>query len=141
MKILSKIITCLMILQSMNADAQLANLKFDIDLELDHMVVSNVRDLDGTEDLFGKIYCMKATALTKFKENKSTMIFFSKTSASANFDNFRNGTRAIDKRIPLFFNMTLNELRNVVLNVGGTIYDHELTFSPFFTCQDCQIAL
>ncbi len=114
----------------------LTNLLFDVDLELDHIVVSNVRDLDGTEDLYGQIDFtnLKANGKT-VSDNKN---FFLKSEAGANVNNYRNGTAPIDKRINLIKNLTFDELKNIELTVGGKLYDDEgLLGSRNFKCNDC----
>ena len=114
----------------------ITNLLFDVDLELDHIVVSNVRDLDGTEDLYGQI------DFTNLKANGKTISdninFFLKSEAGANVNNYRNGTAPIDKKINLIKNLTFDELKNIELTVGGKLYDDEgLLGSRVFKCNDC----
>jgi hypothetical protein len=112
------------------------DLKFDVDLELDHLEVNNVRDLDGTEDLFGQL------DFTNLKANGKTVgdniSFFTKSQANANTNNFRNGSAPMDKRFNLIKNLSFDELKNLEITVGGRLSDDEGLFSPrVFKCNDC----
>jgi hypothetical protein len=114
----------------------LTDLKFDVDLELDHFDVSNVRDLDGTEDLYGQISFTNLKAKSRtVSENK---VYWEKSENNANENNFRNGNAPIDKRFTLATNLTFDELRNMELTVGGKLSDDEgLLGSRVFKCNDC----
>jgi hypothetical protein len=114
----------------------LTDLKFDVDLELDHLEVANVRDLDGTEDLYGKLNFANLKASTKSVSNDVTL--FSKTEADANTNNYRNGSAPIDKRIPMITNLSFDELKNIELTLGGNLADDEgILGSRIFKCADC----
>ncbi|MBL7725870.1 MAG: thiol-activated cytolysin family protein [Chitinophagaceae bacterium] len=114
----------------------LTDLLFDVDLELDHIVVNNVRDLDGTEDLYGQIDFTNLKA--GGKTVTSNITFFSKSEDNANSNNYRNGNAPIDKRFNLIKNLTFDELRNIELTAGGKLYDDEGIFgSRVFKCNDC----
>jgi|GEM_PF-4511029 len=114
----------------------LTDLLFDVDLELDHIVVSNVSDLDGTEDLYGQIDFTNLKAGGKTVTNNIN--FFSKSENNANSNNYRNGSAPIDKRFNLMKNLTFDELRNIELTIGGKLYDDESILpSRVFKCNDC----
>jgi hypothetical protein len=114
----------------------LTDLKFDVELELERFDVANVRDLDGTEDLYGKINFANLKAGTK---SVTTDIgLFTKAEADANTNNYRNGSAPIDKRIPLITNLSFSELRNLELTLGGNLADDEgILGSRIFKCADC----
>lgn len=115
---------------------ELTDLKFDVELELERMDVSNVRDLDGTEDLYGSIDFRKLKAGSKTINTGTSL--FSKTEANANTNNFRNGSAPVDKRIALIKNLSFEELRNLELTVGGRLLDDEGVFgSRVFKCVEC----
>jgi len=114
----------------------LTDLKFDVELELERFDVANVRDLDGTEDLYGKINFANLKASTK--SVTTDMNLFAKTEADANTNNYRNGSAPIDKRIPLITNLSFSELRNLELTLGGNLADDEgILGSRIFKCADC----
>lgn len=114
----------------------LANMKFDVDLELDHFDVRNVRDLDGGEDLYGKLAFTYLKAGRK--EVNADKTFWEKSENNANENSYRNGIAAIDKRINLIRNLSLDELKHITLYIAGKIQDDESVFaSRDFKCHDC----
>lgn len=114
----------------------LTDLKFDVELELERFDVANIRDLDGTEDLYGQIDFKNLKANTK--TISSDINLFSKSEANANTNNYRKGSSPIDKRISLISNLTFDELRNLELTVGGKLSDDEgILGSRVFKCQEC----
>jgi hypothetical protein len=116
----------------------LADLRFDVDLELESLAVSNVRDLDGTEDLYGSIDFKNLKA--NDKAVTSDINFFSKSESEANTNNYRNGTAPIDKRVRLASNLSFDELRNLELTVGGRLSDDEgILGSRVFKCSNCSV--
>ncbi|MFL5809798.1 MAG: thiol-activated cytolysin family protein [Flavisolibacter sp.] len=116
----------------------LTNLKFDVDLELESLAVSNVRDLDGTEDLYGSIDFKNLKANTKTIGNDIN--FFAKTEANANVNNFKNGTAPIDKRVNLISNLSFDELKNLEITLGGKLSDDEgILGSRVFKCSNCSV--
>ena len=115
---------------------ELTNLKFDVELELDRFDVSNVRDLDGTEDLYGQVDFKGLKAGTRAVT--TTVNLFSKTEANATTNNYRNGSFPVDKRIPIITNLTFDQLRNIELSIGGRLYDDEgILGSRVFKCMEC----
>ncbi len=114
----------------------LTDLKFDIDLELDHLDVNNVRDADATEDLYGKIEFLNLKANSKSIADNKT--YFQKSETDANNNNYRNGKAPVDKRFTLATNLSFDELKNMELTVGGKLSDDEGIFgSRVFKCTDC----
>lgn len=114
----------------------ITDLRFDVELELERLDVANVRDLDGTEDLYGQIDFKNLKANSKTVSTDINL--FSKTEANANSNNFRNGSAPIDKRVKLITNLTFDELKNLEIIVGGKLYDDEGAFgSRDFKCQEC----
>lgn len=115
---------------------ELTDLKFDVELELERMDVGNVRDLDGTEDLYGNIEFRSLKAGSKSFNTSASL--FSKSESNANTNNFRNGSAPIDKRIALIKNLSFEELRNMEIIVGGKLLDDEGAFgSRVFKCVEC----
>ncbi|MGZ5287190.1 MAG: thiol-activated cytolysin family protein [Flavisolibacter sp.] len=115
---------------------ELTDLKFDVELELERMDVGNVRDLDGTEDLYGNVEFRSLRAGNKTVN--SSVSLFSKSEANANSNNFRNGSAPVDKRINLIKNLSFEELRNLEITVGGKLLDDEGAFgSRVFKCIEC----
>ena len=115
---------------------ELTSLKFDVDLELERMDVANVRDLDGSEDLYGSIDFRKLKAGSK--SNNTLVSLFAKSESGANTNNYRNGSATIDKRINLIKNLSFEELRNLEITVGGKLLDDEGAFgSRVFKCTEC----
>lgn len=111
---------------------QLENLKFDVELELDHFIVSNVRDLDGTEDLRGKLGWYTGVNFGK-KINKDPFNFL-----YLNYNGYRNGKVQLDMKHLIYSNLTVEELRNIIIYVGGKITDDEGMLEPRkFVCMDC----
>lgn len=114
-------------------------LKYDVDIELDYMKVNNVRDLDGTEDLYGTIKFFRLTAKTKVVDDQ--YMFFEKTEGLANSNNFREGTYQVDKRRTLITNLTLDELRNIEIKIYGILSDDEgVMGSRVFRCMECAVS-
>ena len=114
----------------------LIHLKFDVDLELDHMVVSNVKDLDGTEDFMGDISFYNLKAISRDNNTKKALW----PPPHVGPFSLRAGTYRIDNRIPLISNLTFDELRNIELRVGGFLTDDEGPTTPvgnMFNCHDC----
>lgn len=139
---MKKILLFLLLLNCFNLDlkAQLSNLKFDVDLELDHMVVKNVKDLDGTEDLFGSLYLRKGFTINS-KEIWDS-IFWKKEDHLANNNPFRTGTYQLDVKKNIFRGLTLNELKQLSLLMMGRLLDHELGgFGNLpFRCVECSLS-
>lgn len=111
--------------------------KYDVELELDHIAVSNCRDMDGTEDLYGEV---KFTYLKALDKTVGTdKVFWSMSENNANNNPFRNGTRPVDEKKLLITGLTLNELKNLVLYIGGDVKDDEgILPSREFKCSNCQ---
>lgn len=110
--------------------------KFDVKLELDNFNVDNVSDLDGTEDLYGNIKFINLKA--NGKSVSADKIFWSRSEDDANENSFRNGRVSIGKEEVLIQNLTLDELLNLELTVGGKLSDDEGPFaSRVFKCIDC----
>lgn len=117
---------------------ELIHLKFDVDLELDHLVVKNVRDLDGTEDFIGDISFYELKAISR---NNSTIKPLWPPPHVGPYS-LKAGTYKIDRRIPLISNLTFDELRNIELRVGGFIRDDEgAAPANLFYCNDCPFPL
>lgn len=114
----------------------LSNTKFDVELELVRVDVSNVRDLDGTEDLFGKITLEGVKAFSRELHDNETMWALNKEDAVHK----TNGSSLdINKRISIATNISFDELRNIELEIGADIADEEgLLGNRFFQCQECQ---
>lgn len=111
--------------------------KFDVELELDNFKVSNCRDLDGTEDLYGNVMFTWLQAGTKTEG--TDRIYWSKSENNANSNNFRNGTFPLDVKKTIITGLTLPELKNIVLFIGGELHDDEgILASRDFRCQNCQ---
>lgn len=114
----------------------LTDLKFDVDLELERFDVANVKDLDGTEDLYGQIDFKNLKANSKTVS--ADVNLFSKAESNANNNNYKNGSAPIDKRVRLVSNLSFDELRNLELTVGGRLADDEgILGSRIFKCQEC----
>ncbi|MGZ5192112.1 MAG: hypothetical protein ACXWCZ_13975, partial [Flavisolibacter sp.] len=117
---------------------ELNDLKFDVELELESLAVSNVRDLDGTEDLYGSLDFRNLKANSK--TNPTVINLFSKTEQNANSNNYRNGTAPIDKRVKLIANLSFDELRNLEISLGGKLLDDEgVLGSRTFKCANCSV--
>jgi len=111
--------------------------KYDVELELDHIAVSNCRDLDGSEDLYGYASFTYLKALNKTVGEDKT--FWSMSENNSNNNPFRNGTRAVDEKKQLITGLTLDELKNLILYIGGDIKDDEsILASREFKCSNCQ---
>ena len=113
------------------------NMRFDVDLELDNIYVTNINGGMGDhEELYGKL------KFTYFKAGNNTVdpdkIFFSKSENNSGNQSFTNGTRAVDERKAIIRNITYNELRNAHLYIAGELYDDEGIFgSRNYKCEDC----
>jgi hypothetical protein len=115
----------------------LSSLKFDVEIELDNMKVANIRDADQTEDLYGRIDLFSYKALDIISNRR--IGFWLKVSRLANdIHNFRAGTRQIKERESIVQNLSMNELKNLELTIGGSVLDSEFPLpSRTFICQDC----
>ena len=112
----------------------LSTLRYDVDLKLERLEVANVRDGDGTEDLFGRFDFKRLVALTRTEGTDRN--FWRKTKEDA--IHVRNGNVAVSKSVNLINNLSFDELRHIELRVGGRLADEEGVFSPrIFTCQEC----
>ncbi len=141
MKNLSKTFIVIIFLCNNHSFAQLNTVRFDVSLELDYFTVKNVKDLDGTEDLFTEytpISCYKQIALTK--TNATPIAFWSRSANTAGgLSSYRSGTQDVkDQNLPLFTNLTLDELKNLELYMGGDLMDHEGAYAARqFSCVEC----
>jgi hypothetical protein len=133
-----------------NASA-LCALRFDVDLELDHFVVRKVRDLDGTEDLFGKIQFLDLKAFDRArrlatdppsdatKSITDDITFWRRSHTAARTSGFQNGPVTVNKRVTIATDLSFDELRSIELQVGGNLSDDEGLFNPrVFQCHECQ---
>jgi len=112
----------------------LSNLRFDVDLELERFDVANVRDGDGTEDLFGRFDFTRLVALARLEEGDHN--FWSVTKDNAIHTG--NGSVVVGKSANLINNLSFDELRHIELRVGGRLADEEGWFDPrIFKCQEC----
>jgi subtilisin family serine protease len=129
----------------------LCALKFDVDLELDHFVVRNVRDLDGTEDLFGKIQFLDLKAFDRARRVATDpspdatqsitddITFWRRSQTAAKNSGFQNGSVTVNKRVTIATNLSFDELRSIELQVGGNLSDDEGLFNPrIFQCHECE---
>lgn len=118
----------------------LNTLKFDVELKLVRFDIQNVRDLDATEDLFGRIIAKKFSTAIIANDADFTILnetLWEKTAENALHS--RNGTVNINKTIRLANNISFDQLRNIRLVIGGTIKDEERPFGPrSFKCQECK---
>jgi hypothetical protein len=133
------------------SNAQLSNLKFDVALRLDNYIISNVRDLDGTEDLYSghEIFSGNTIGSHMRLDNafiSNTTIFDLLIPSKRNFFAIpkpsqpkRSGTYQINKQELIFKDLTLTQLKNIVLVVGGILlFDDEGMIAPRpFYCIDC----
>lgn len=119
----------------------ISGLKYDVDAELVHFIVNNVKDLDHTEDLFGSLYIYSAKALSKL--NSKGVLGWQQLLKE--HGSYPNGTTiTISKKysalagVPLFKNLSLEELKNFELTTGGNLSDDE-GFLPWinFRCAEC----
>ena len=112
----------------------LSTLRFDLDLELVRFDVQNVRDLDGTEDLFGSFDFTNLAAAPVQVQTDSNLWARAKADAL----HVRNGSVTVGTRIALVNNLTYDQLRHVELQLGGQLQDEEGAFGPrVFKCQEC----
>ncbi|MFZ1528123.1 MAG: S8 family serine peptidase [Ferruginibacter sp.] len=115
----------------------LANTKFDVELELVQLIVSNVRDWDGTEDIFGKLSIIKAESLRRDISDERILWERPKDNPLHS----RNAVININRKINLANNLSFDEVRNLKFSVGGQISDEEFGNIPkFFTCQECNVS-
>jgi len=118
------------------SNAQLSNAKFDVEVELVYLNVSNVKDLDGTEDLFGIIQLDKQTS-ARSKTLTSSLDFWNEGGALAG-RKYPPGRHNINKKIKIFTGLTFDELKNIILYAGGKLHDYEAyPFSLEFKCFEC----
>jgi len=112
----------------------LSTLRFDVDLELKSFEVANVRDGDGTEDLYGRLDFKRLVALTRAEGSDHN--FWSRTKDNA--IHVGNGSVVVDKSANLINNLSFDELRHIELRVGGRLADEEGWLGPrIFKCQEC----
>lgn len=112
----------------------LSTLRFDVDLELKRFEVANVRDGDGTEDLYGRFDFKRLVALTRTEGSDRN--FWSKTKDNAIHTG--NGSVVIDESANLINNLSFDQLRHIELRVGGRLGDEEGWLGPrIFKCQEC----
>lgn len=117
--------------------APLTDLKFDVDLELDKLSVDNINSGFGShEELYGRILFTDMKAGSK---SFSTDVEFWKIDESdAGKNSFTKGARAVDVRRNIAKNLTFNELKNIVLQLGGQLHDDEGVFgSRNYQCDNC----
>ena len=111
--------------------------KYDVQLELDRIESSNCRDLDGSEDLYGslKFTYLKAGS----KEVNTDKVYWTMSENNSNENPFRNGSHPVDETKTIITGLTYNEMRNVVLYIGGELHDDEGPLaSRDFKCDNCQ---
>jgi hypothetical protein len=110
--------------------------KFDVELELDHLEVKNVKDMDNTEDLYGMLFA--GDVMVNGRTQPGISAYWSKSESQANENNFRNGTTQVKKRISLIKGVTMDELKHLEVSLGGKLFDDEGVFgSRKFRCSDC----
>jgi hypothetical protein len=119
------------------SNAQLSNAKFDVEVELVYLNVSNVKDLDGIEDLYGKILLDKQTS-ARSKTLTSSLDFWNEGGALTGGGTYPPGKYNINKKIKIFTGLTFDELKNIILYAGGKLYDDEgYPFNLEFKCFEC----
>jgi Thiol-activated cytolysin len=113
------------------------SLKFDVDLELDHIDVANINSGMGSkEELYGKLQFTYLKAGTK--EINPDVVYWSKTENESGTNSFSNGTRAVDVRNNVIKNLSFDELSNISLYLAGELHDDEGIFaSRDYQCADC----
>ncbi len=119
--------------------SQLSTLRFDLELELEELSFSNVRDLDGGEDLYGNLRFQSLIADTRsLNATQRTLWSRSEATAEASPPGFPNGVRAIGARAPIATNVTYFELLTSKLKVSGSLNDDEGWWaSKTFVCTNC----
>jgi hypothetical protein len=113
-----------------------ANMRFDVELELDHMVLSNVKDLDGTEDFIGGIKFSSLKALSR--ENNTVTGLWPPPHVAPY--SLKVGLYPIDRRITVIKDLSFDQLKNIELTVGGYLADEEGLAAPLsleFKCSEC----
>lgn len=115
----------------------LTTMKFDVKLELDRIDVANINSGHGShEELYGKLSFTDLKAGSKSVTADANL--FSKTEAQATSNSFVNGSRPVDAEHLIINNLTLDELKNIALQIGGELYDDEgILGSRKYQCIDC----
>jgi hypothetical protein len=108
--------------------------RFDADIELVELLVDNVRDLDGNEDIFGRL---EVSSITVDDDTiMGTEVFFERDRSHALHKG--NGTVPIGERKRIADGLSYDELRGLSITVGGTIGDEEGLLGPrMFECDNC----
>jgi hypothetical protein len=115
----------------------LTDLRFDLDLELDHIEVNNINSGMGSqEELYGKLEFTYLKAGSR--EVNTNQIYWSKEESESGTNAFKKGKRAVDVRKVIIKDLTFEELRNISLYVAGSLRDDEGIFaSRGYACQEC----
>lgn len=113
-----------------------AGKRFDVELELDKLVVGNVRNGDGKERLDGFISYFSVKALGRTANNAFRMWASPGGGVPALLG---AGEHPVHKRIPLLQNLTFDELKNIELQVGGSLFETEGLTIRKHDCQECSV--
>ena len=115
--------------------SNLASARFDLTLELHRLVVSNVADWDGTEDLFGQL---RFELYRAGDTNVATTDIALWNRTQANHLSLSNGTHTIAATATIATNLNLYQILGGQLTVGGELRDDEGIYPPkSFVCTNC----